>query len=62
MMKEQSNMNANTFKDVVEQYARAASAGQPDYRINRQHKATLFAKLFGENKENALSLYNAVCL
>jgi len=55
-------MNANTFKDVVEQYARAASAGQPDYRINRQHKATLFAKLFGENKENALSLYNAVCL
>ena len=30
------------------------------YRANRQYKATLFSKLFGENKENALSLYNAV--
>jgi hypothetical protein len=60
MMKEQSHMNANTFKEVVEQYARAAGAGQPDYKINRKHKATLFAKLFGENRENALSLYNAV--
>lgn len=28
--------------------------------VNREHKATLFAKLFGEDKENALSLYNAV--
>ena len=27
---------------------------------NRKHKDTLFRKLFGENKENALSLYNAV--
>lgn len=27
---------------------------------NSKHKDTLFRKLFGENKENALSLYNAV--
>lgn len=27
---------------------------------NKKHKDTLFRKLFGENKENALSLYNAV--
>lgn len=27
---------------------------------NRKHKDELFRKLFGENKENALSLYNAV--
>ena len=26
---------------------------------NSKHKDTLFRKLFGENKENALSLYNA---
>ncbi len=31
-----------------------------DYRINRQHKSTLFTSLFGEDAENALSLYNAV--
>lgn len=30
------------------------------YNANREHKSTLFIKLFGENKENALSLYNAV--
>jgi len=36
------------------------NAAQNDYNANRQHKATLFAKLFGEDKENALSLYNAV--
>ena len=27
---------------------------------NRNYKDTLFRKLFGENRENALSLYNAV--
>ncbi|MBR2038028.1 MAG: hypothetical protein IKA09_09930 [Lachnospiraceae bacterium] len=31
-----------------------------NYNANREYKATLFAKLFGEDKENALSLYNAV--
>jgi len=36
------------------------NAAQNDYNANCQHKATLFAKLFGEDKENALSLYNAV--
>lgn len=30
------------------------------YKANREYKSTLFAKLFGENKENALSLYNAI--
>ncbi len=29
-------------------------------QINRKYKDTVFRKLFGENKENALSLYNAV--
>lgn len=29
-------------------------------KVNRKHKDTLFRLLFGENKENALSLYNAV--
>lgn len=29
-------------------------------KINKKHKDTLFRLLFGENKENALSLYNAV--
>lgn len=29
-------------------------------KTNRKYKATLFSKLFGEDKENALSLYNAV--
>lgn len=28
--------------------------------VNRKYKDTVFRKLFGENKENALSLYNAV--
>ena len=31
-----------------------------DVSYNRNHKDTLFRKLFGEDKENALSLYNAV--
>ena len=31
-----------------------------NYNANREYKSTLFAKLFGEDKENALSLYNAV--
>ncbi len=31
-----------------------------DYHVNRQYKSNLFTKLFGENRENALSLYNAV--
>ncbi len=31
-----------------------------NYRANREYKSTVFSKLFGENKENALSLYNAV--
>ena len=30
------------------------------YKANREYKSTLFAKLFGENKVNALSLYNAI--
>ena len=29
-------------------------------QVNRKYKDTIFRKLFGENKENALSLYNAV--
>lgn len=29
-------------------------------RVNRQYKDSLFCMLFGQNKENALSLYNAV--
>lgn len=29
-------------------------------KINRKYKDTVFRKLFGESKENALSLYNAV--
>ena len=28
--------------------------------VNRKYKDTVFRMLFGENKENALSLYNAV--
>ena len=28
--------------------------------INTIYKDTVFRKLFGENKENALSLYNAI--
>lgn len=28
--------------------------------VNRNHKSSFFTKLFGENKENALSLYNAI--
>lgn len=28
--------------------------------INTKYKDTVFRKLFGENKENALSLYNAI--
>ena len=28
--------------------------------VNRNHKSSFFTKLFGENKDNALSLYNAV--
>ena len=31
-----------------------------NYQANREYKATVFSKLFGEDKENALSLYNAV--
>lgn len=31
-----------------------------NYKPNRQYKSTLFSKLFGEDKANALSLYNAV--
>ena len=31
-----------------------------DYTVNRQHKDRLFRFLFGESKENALSLYNAL--
>ncbi len=31
-----------------------------NYKVNREYKSTLFTKLFGENKENALSLYNAL--
>ena len=31
-----------------------------NYQANREYKSTVFSKLFGENKENALSLYNAV--
>ena len=31
-----------------------------NYKINREYKVTVFSKLFGEDKENALSLYNAV--
>ncbi len=42
-------MNLNLDKNNVE---------QDDCKVNRNHKATLFAKLFGEDKENALSLYN----
>ena len=30
------------------------------YKANREYKSTVFSKLFGEDKENALSLYNAV--
>ena len=29
-------------------------------KVNRNYKDSLFRKLFGENKENALSLYNAI--
>ena len=31
-----------------------------NYIANREYKSTVFSKLFGEDKENALSLYNAV--
>ena len=31
-----------------------------NYVANKNHKSTVFSKLFGEDKENALSLYNAV--
>ena len=31
-----------------------------NYKANREYKSTVFSKLFGEDKENALSLYNAV--
>ena len=31
-----------------------------DIHVNKKYKDTVFRKLFGENKENALSLYNAV--
>lgn len=31
-----------------------------NYQANREYKSTVFSKLFGEDKENALSLYNAV--
>ena len=31
-----------------------------DVKINKNYKDTIFRKLFGESKENALSLYNAV--
>ena len=30
------------------------------HKANREYKSTVFSKLFGEDKENALSLYNAV--
>ena len=30
-----------------------------NYVANKNHKSTMYSKLFGENKENALSLYNA---
>ena len=30
------------------------------YKANRECKSTVFRKLFGEDKENALSLYNSV--
>ena len=37
------------------------SAGySDDIHVNKKYKDTVFRKLFGENKENALSLYNAV--
>ena len=31
-----------------------------NYVANKNHKSTVFSKLFGEDKENALSLYNAM--
>ena len=31
-----------------------------DIHVNKKYKDTVFRKLFGENKGNALSLYNAV--
>ena len=31
-----------------------------DVKVNREYKDTLFRKLFGESKENAISLYNAI--
>ena len=31
-----------------------------DIHVNKKYKDTVFRKLFGENRENALSLYNAV--
>ena len=31
-----------------------------DIHVNKKYKDTVFRKLFGENGENALSLYNAV--
>ncbi len=31
-----------------------------NYVANCKHKSTIFSKLFGEDKENALSLYNAI--
>ena len=31
-----------------------------DIHVNKKYKDTVFRKLFGENKGNALSMYNAV--
>ncbi len=36
------------------------STANNDVKINRKFKDTLFRKLFGENKENAIDLYNAI--
>ena len=36
------------------------STTNSDVKINRNFKDTLFRKLFGENKENAIDLYNAI--
>jgi hypothetical protein len=33
---------------------------QEKLKANVKYKDTLFKKLFGQNKENALSLYNAI--
>lgn len=36
------------------------SNANDDVKVNKKFKDSLFRKLFGENEENAISLYNAV--